>query len=263
MPAADHSAALTARMPITRDALFLRRSLSALLIAFALFCCTTASAGSVEIGYVDDAGLDRWTGGRAETPTGETACEPAKFNQTSRCGAIVISNRSSQTITLTFKSGSEEFWTGSPGAASVFGTFGRERVPLPCSSINVREHLQPGESCFEPVSFWPRTGDARHGTIQVIVKSGATSTNTDFKFEGTSNYPPELQAAEEVRNRHEAELKKIAHVASVELDNDDGIKINVTVADEDDIEDVRAQVPPKIEGYDTEVTQYVDHGFAL
>ena len=82
-------------------------------------------------------------------------------------------------------------------------------------------------------------------------------------------YPPELQAAEEVRERHEAELKRIPHVASVELDNKDGIKINVTVNDvglmpdifEAYLEDVRRQVPPKIEGYDTEVTQYVGHGY--
>ena len=62
-----------------------------------------------------------------------------------------------------------------------------------------------------------------------------------------------------------AELAKITHVASVELDNDDQdeIKIDVTVMDEDDIEDVRRQVPPKIEGYDTEVTQYVGHAYAL
>jgi len=56
--------------------------------------------------------------------------------------------------------------------------------------------------------------------------------------------------AEKVRERHEAELRKIPHVASVELDNDAGIKINVTVMDEDDIEAVRRQVPPKIEGYE-------------
>ncbi len=27
------------------------------------------------------------------------------------------------------------------------------------------------------------------------------------------------------------------------------------------LEDVRRQVPPKIEGYDSEVTQYVGHGY--
>ena len=68
-----------------------------------------------------------------------------------------------------------------------------------------------------------------------------------------------------MRQRHEAELKKVPHLASVELDNDDqdGTKINVTVMDEDDIEDVRRQVLPRIEGYDTEVTQYVNHAQEL
>jgi hypothetical protein len=247
-----------------RGTFSLRRALSALLVAVALFCCTAASAGSLEIGVVAYGGIDRWTAGEpAEVPTGETACKPAKFNSASLCGNLVISNRSSQAITVTFKTGSEEFWADSLGGAGV-GVWGRGNVPLPCSAMD-HGHLQSGESCFEPVAFLPRTGDVRHGTIHVIVKSGGSSTNTDVKFVGTSNYPPELQAAEEVRQRHEAELKKIAHVASVELDNDDndGIKINVTVMDEDDIEDVRRQVPPKIEGYDTEVTQYVDHGFAL
>jgi hypothetical protein len=242
----------------------MRPAITTLLVAVALCCCTAASAGSVEIAYVDDAGLDRWlAGGPAKVPSGETACTPAKFQESSPCGNIVISNHSSQAITVSFTTGSEEFWTGSPGAFGVFG--GPRHFPLPCSATNVRGNLRPGESCFENVDFWPWTGDVSHGSIHVIVKSGSVSTTTDFKFLGTSHYPPELQAAEEVRQRHEAELTKIPHVAGVELDNDnqDGIKINVTVTDEDEIEDVRRQVPPKIEGYDTEVTQHVDHAYAL
>jgi hypothetical protein len=240
-----------------------------LLVAVALCCCTAASAGSVEIGYVDDAGLDRWlAGGPAEVTTGETACKPAKFDETSSCGNLLISNHSSQPITINFKTSGEEFSTGMHGGVAV-GTFSPVHVPLPCSAVNVSGHLEPGESCYEQVEFWPRTGDVRHCTIHVIVESGSRSTTTDFKFRGTSDYPPELQKAEEVRQRHQAELKRIPHVTSVELDNDDkdGIKIDVTVDDTDgittkqDIEAVRHQVPPKIEGYGTEVTQYVGHGY--
>ncbi len=234
-----------------------------LILAVALFCCTAASAGSVDIGYVDDAGLERWLAGApAELPTGETACKPAKFDDTSSCGNLLISNHSSQAITISFKTSGEEFSTGIHGAV---GMLGPVHVPLPCSITNVNEHLAPGESCYEQVEFWPRTGDVRHCTIQVIVKSASGSINREFKFKGTSQYPPELQAAEEARQRHEAELAKIPHVASVELDNDDPheIKIDVTVMDDDEIEDVRRQVPPKIEGYDTEVTQYVGHAYAL
>jgi hypothetical protein len=236
-----------------------------LLLAVALFCCSAASAGSVDIGYVDDAGLERWlAGGPAELPTGEVACQPAKFDETSSCGNLLISNHSSQAITASFKTSGEEFSTGMHGAVGV-GTFSPVHDPLPCSAINVSGHLEPGESCYEQVEFWPRTGDVSHGTIHVIVASGSRSNTTDFKFRGTSDYPPELQKAEEVRQRHQAQLMRLPHVGSVELDNDDkdAIKIDLTVMDEDDIEDVRRQVPPKIEGYDTEVTQYVHHAYAL
>ena len=70
-----------------------------------------------------------------------------------------------------------------------------------------------------------------------------------------------------MRQRHASELMKMPHVASVELDDSDGINIDVTVEGtqdtlEDFIEDVRRWVPPKIEGIDTEVTQYVYHGYA-
>ncbi len=235
-----------------------------LVVAVWLFRCTAASAGSVEIGLVNDAaGFDRWlAGGPAKVPTREVACRPAKFREISSCGTLVISNRSSQAITVSFDTGSEEFWTGWAGA---FGVAAPPNVPLPCSAMNVRGLLQPGKSCYEKVSFWPWTGDVSHGTIHVIVEIGSGSATTDYMFKGTSDYPPKLQKAEQVRQRHQAQLKKIQHVASVELDEDaqDRIKINVTVADKEDIEDVRRQVPPQIEGYDTEVTQHIGHAVDL
>ncbi|MGO9449556.1 MAG: hypothetical protein ACLQDV_00715 [Candidatus Binataceae bacterium] len=230
-----------------------------LFVATALFYRTFALAGSVEIGFVDDAGLEQWTaGGPAEIPTGETACTPAKFGETSECRTVVVFNHSSQAITLRFTSSNSEFSTGVHGGFAMFGP-----GPPPCSALNVNEHLEPGGRCYEPVEFWPRTGEARYGTIRVIVESSNGTASTYFKVKGTSDYPPELQAAEEVRERHENELKKIPQVASVELDNEDGIKIDVTVKDADDIEAVRRLVPPKIEGYETEVTQYIEHGYFL
>jgi hypothetical protein len=252
-----------ARDRAARDQMIMKPTVTTLIVALALFCCTAASAGSVEIGYVDDAGLDRWlAGGPASVPTGETDCTPAKFDETSSCGNLVISNHSSQAITVSFTTGCGEFAIGMHEAVGMFGSV---HVPLPCSAMNVRGTLQPGESCYDQVEFWPRTGDVLHCTVHAIAKSVSGSISREFKFRGTSHYPPELQAAEEARQRHQAELKKIPRVASVELDDDDrdGIKINVTVMDEDDIEDVRRQVPPKIEGYDTEVTQYVGHAYAL
>ncbi len=254
-----------------------RHAALALLVAIALFCCTSALAGSVEIGFVDDAELAQWRAGAwltAEAPTGETACTPAKFNQTSACWTVVIFNGSSEDINLEFTTSGEEFSTGLYRGIGVLGP-----DPLPCSAGNVRGHLQPGRSCYEPVQFWPRTGEVYHGTIRVTVKSGNGSTSKTFRVKGTSDYPPDLQAAEEVRQRHEAELKAIPHVASVELDNADlegrlegrvspaahglEIKINVTVNNHDDIDAVRKLVPPKIEGYDTEVTDYVERGWLM
>jgi hypothetical protein len=223
---------------------------------------STELAASVQVGLVEQATLPRWmAGGAADFPSGETACIPAKFEQTSKCGTVVIANNSAHPMTLKFASDdSENFSVGE------HQLLGNASGPQPCYES---QSLQPGERCYAPVEFWPRTGEARHTTIRVIVSSPEGSATTSFKVLGTSDYPPELQAAEEVRQRHAAELRKIPHVASVELDDKDGIKINVTVDAptaeilEDEIEEVRRQVPPKVEGYDTEVTQYVHHGYAL
>jgi hypothetical protein len=248
--------------------MIMKPAVTTLLVAVVLLCCTAASTTSIEVGYVDDAALDRWlVGGPAEVPTGETDCKPAKFHESSTCGNLVVSNHSAQAITVSFATGSDKFWTGLPGA---FGFGAPPNVPLPCSAMNVRGYLRPGQSCFEQVRFWPWNGDVSHGTIQVIVKTATGSVSTDFKFKGTSDYPPEMQAAEAVRQRHEAELMKLSHVASVELDNDDqdAIKIDVKVSDTDgikikhDIEAVHSQVPPRIEGYQTEVTQFGFHAYA-
>jgi hypothetical protein len=249
--------------------MIMRPAVTKLLVAVVLLCCTAASATSIEVGYVDDAGLDRWlAGGPAEFPTGETSCKPAKFGESSACGNLVISNHSAQAITVSFTTASDKFWMGLPGA---FGFGAPPNVPLPCSAMNVRGYLRPGRSCYEQVRFWPYNGDVSHGTIQVIVKTATGSVSTDFKFKGTSDYQRELQAAEVVRQRHEAELMKLPHVTSVELDNDDkgAIKIDVKVSDTDgikikhDIEAVRSQVPQQIEGYQTEVAQFAFHAYFL
>jgi len=239
--------------------MIMKPAVTVLLAATVVFCCTSALAGSVDIGFVDKAGLNRWmAGGAATVPTGETACKPAKFKKTSACPTIVIFNHSSHAVTLSFTSDSEDFSVG------VHGLLKLAHGPQPCyQGINWR--LQPGRRCFAPVEFWPRTGEVHHATIHVSAPSSSGSTSASFKVKGTSDYPPELQAAEEARQRHARELMKIPHVASVELDDKDGIKIDVTVKDWDlnYIEEVRRQVPPKIEGYDTEVTQYVWHAYEL
>jgi hypothetical protein len=210
---------------------------------------------------------DAWL--TTEVPTGETACTPAKFDKMSDCWTVVIFNGSSQEVKLEFATSGEPFVIPPHRGMGMIGP-----GPLLCY-----KHLEPGESCFQDVAFWPRTGEVYHGTIRVTASSSNGSTTRTFRVKGTSDYPPDLQAAEQVRQRHEAELKAIPHVASVELDNDDlegrdegrvsptahglGIKINVTVMNQDGIEAVHKLVPPKIEGYDTEVTDYTPRGWLL
>jgi hypothetical protein len=247
--------------------MIMRATITVVLAAIAIFFCAAALAKSVRIGFVDKAGLNRWmSDGLAAVPTGETAYAPAKFKQTSTCGTVVISNHSSRALALSFTTSSEEFSVGEHMLITVPGP-----VPQPCYDSGVTWwRLQPGKRCYAPVEFWPRSGEVRHATIHVSAASSNGSTSASFKVKGTSDYQPELQAAEEVRQRHASELMKIPHVASVELDDNHGIKIDVTVNDsgltpdilEQYIEHVRRQVPLKIEGYDTEVTQYVWHAYA-
>lgn len=106
----------------------IKPAMTVLLVAF--FFCSFVSAGSVEFGFVDDAGLDRWiAGGPAEVPTGETACIPAKFGQSSPCRTVVISNHSSHAVTLKFATSEEEFFTCINAPFSFFG-----KGPGPCSA---------------------------------------------------------------------------------------------------------------------------------
>jgi hypothetical protein len=94
-----------------------------LLIAIMLFRCTSAAAGSVEIGFVDDAGLDRWiAGGPAEVPIREMACIPATFTRSSTCRTVVIFSHSSRAITISFTTSGEEFSTGVHGGAAIPAT---------------------------------------------------------------------------------------------------------------------------------------------
>ncbi|HUY39838.1 MAG TPA: hypothetical protein VMV13_13465 [Candidatus Binataceae bacterium] len=50
---------------------------------------------------------------------------------------------------------------------------------------------------------------------------------------------------------------KLAYVKKVELDRkSDGIAINIEVTEDERIGQVRSLIPPKIGGYETEVTTY-------
>ncbi len=189
--------------------MIMKPAVAVLLAAIAIFCCASALAGSVEIGFVDKAGLDRWmAGGPAEVQTGETACKPAKFNKTSACLTVVISNQSSHAVTLTvvisnqsshavtlsFTSDSEDFSVGLHESITLPGS-----GPQPCYQDGVpRWRLQPGKRCYAPVEFWPRTGEVHHATIHVSVYSSSSTISASFKVKGTSDYPPELPASNSI-----------------------------------------------------------------
>lgn len=98
--------------------------------------------------------------------------------------------------------------------------------------------------------------------MKVITREGTKPRTTTFDLIGDALYSPELQAADEARRRHLDELKKIPHVVKVEVDPRDGdIFINVEVEEDASLDKVRRAAPPKIEGYDVEVTQYVPSGY--
>jgi hypothetical protein len=64
----------------------------------------------------------------------------------------------------------------------------------------------------------------------------------------------EIQAAEDVRQRHLPEMLKIRHVVNMGIDlRNSDITFNVQVDKEENVPQVERMVPPKLEGYDVEV----------
>src|SRR6266851_2798489 len=139
--------------------MIMKAAVIVMFAAIAVFPCMAASAGSaeaagsVEVGLVDESRVAQWmAGGPADFPSGETACTPAKFEQSSQCGTVVISNNSAHPITIHFASDdNEDFSVG------VHRLWGSSDVPQPCYQFR---SLQPGGRCYVPVEYWPRTGEA-------------------------------------------------------------------------------------------------------
>jgi hypothetical protein len=184
--------------------MIMKCAVAAVLAAAAIFICTSAIAGSVDIGYVDKAGVNRWISGeQGDGEAAEIDCAPAKFQQISNCPTIIIFNHSPNPVVLSFTSTNEVFSVGEHEALVVANGYG----PQPCYQ-DINRSLQPGHLCYAPVQFWPRTGDPQHATIHVTATGSKDSANAYFKAKGTSNYPPQLQAAEVVRERHATELMK-------------------------------------------------------
>ncbi len=120
------------------------------------------------------------------------------------------------------------------------------------------DSLQPGKSCTLPIEFCPEQSGESHGEVRVTAASGSDQSHLEvFNLAGSGDYTPELAAADEARRSQLDVLMKILYVKKVELDTtSNDIAINVEVTEDDKIDQVRRLVPPKIEGYRTEVTTY-------
>ncbi|MHB8380843.1 MAG: hypothetical protein ACYDC3_00680 [Candidatus Binataceae bacterium] len=124
---------------------------------------------------------------------------------------------------------------------------------------------QPGNGASSQSSSAPGKSGESSGEARVSVTAGSDPPKlTVFKLAGSGDYTPELVAADEARRSQLDQLMKIPYVQKVELDtrsNDTAIDVEVT--EDDKIEQVRRLVPPKIEGYRTEVTTYISAGCAI
>jgi hypothetical protein len=132
------------------------------------------------------------------------------------------------------------------------------------SGPNSCGHLLPGKSCSEGLEFCPEQSGSSHGDVKVTVRSTGTPQTTTFGLIASANYSPELQAADEARRRHLAELMKIPHVVKVELDpKGNEVLINIEFEQGKSLDRVRRAAPPKIEGYDVEVTTHMEIGYGF
>jgi hypothetical protein len=125
-------------------------------------------------------------------------------------------------------------------------------------------HLLSGKSCVVRMSFCPDRSGTSRGQLKVVAIASGKPQTTTFDLLGDAIYSPELRAADEARRRHLDELKKIPHVADVVLDpKDHDIFIDVEVDEDGSLDKVRRAAPPKIEGYEVEVTRYIERSVGL
>ncbi|HUY27420.1 MAG TPA: hypothetical protein VMV27_08375 [Candidatus Binataceae bacterium] len=223
-----------------------------------------AAGGSVQTGMLSSSNSINWACGEdahLSAPNSETSCGSAKFGKCSDCDDLAIRNQSGSPVKLHIKiigsgfaqpcAGGGAYGYGYEKCAS--GTSIRVGDGNPCG-----DSLKPGQSCRQSIEFCPAQAGESHGEVRVSVTTGSGSPHLQvFKLVGSGDYPPELAAADQARRSQLDELMKIPYVAKVELDTEnDDLAINVEVTEDDKIEQVRRLVPPKIEGYRTEVTTY-------
>ncbi|HEY9156692.1 hypothetical protein [Candidatus Binatus sp.] len=234
----------------------------ALAAAVLLIRAASLSAGTVQVGLLNDSDYGKWQCGPSmppPKPSAESRCASAEFQKCSSCDTVAVTNNSDAPVEVKLEfSGagfSEEDTSGTGSWGLGESPNGEERD---CSKPDPCGHLLPGKRCAAEIRFCPEQSGASRGQVKVIIGKGGKSRTTTFDLVADASYSPELQAADEARRRHLDELTKIPHVAKVELDpTDDGIFINVEVEEDASLDKVRRAAPPKIEGYDVEVTRYM------
>ena len=242
-------------------------------LALAVFILTLprfAEAGSVQMGFLSDSSSfdDLRCGENVQlsSPGGESSCGRAKYGECSDCNSLVVVNRTDAPVKLHIKIIGTGFAQPCTGGAFGFGGNCPSGKSIRLGFENdCGNSLGPGKICTQPVEFCPEQAGESRGEVRVSVTAGAEPSKlTVFDVAGFGDYTPELAAADEARRSQLDALMKIPFVAKVELDTaNHDIAINVEVTEDDKIDQIRRLVPPKIEGYRTEVTTYIPVGCGL
>jgi hypothetical protein len=248
--------------------------ISELVLSLALLIAQAApvNAGTVHVGILKDSDGHKFECDGTipvENRNSDSRCESAKFDKCSSCNSVAVTNNSGAPIDVEIAVSGAGFSEAHEGGASFYGDIAECDGPngpeeRHFSGPNPCDHLLPGKSCSTDLEFCPEQSGSSQGQVKVTVRGAGTPQTTTFGLVATANYSPELQAADEARRRHLAELMKIPHVVKVELDpKGDDIFINVEVEQGKSRDQVRRAAPPKIEGYDVEVTTYIEVGYGL
>jgi hypothetical protein len=243
----------------------------ALAAALLMMLSATLNAGTVQVGFLPN-GFDygKWLcGPPMPLPklSSESKCADAKFQECSSCSTAFITNNSDAPVDVKIEHSGAGFSEPRPTGNFHLGFAcidpnGKQRpvsLPGPCGN------LSPGSTCTQRLEFCPEHSGTSSGWVVAITTANSQSQTITLELTGDAIYSPELKAADEARRRHLDELMEIPHVAKVDLDPRDGkifIKVEVEqapigqAATQVRIDEVRKAAPPKIEGYDVEVTEY-------
>jgi hypothetical protein len=230
-------------------------------------------AGTVQVGILKASEYEKWRCDTSIPLSGNSApakCASTKFQGCSQsCDAIVVTNSSDALVEVELEFSGAGFSADQSGGMFRFGSpdcDGPNRAEKRMSLLfpDSCAKLAPGQRCKQNIEFCPEQSGTSRGQVKVITTTSGKPQTTTFEVIGDAIYSPELQAADEAQRRHLEELKKIPHVADVVLDpKDHDVFIDVEVDEDGSLDKVRRAAPPKIEGYDVEVTRYILRGVGL